>query len=287
MNELSNASAESSSKQPSTTRRARTLAGAALVLVLVTPGLLVWSWSQPVACPPREMPPLILDPAAVAEQLARDTRDASAAPSGEAADERRRRMHALNVAEQEGRDPPGLSQQRRAQLQAAMAQLIEAHGEDVVARVRAADLARMEPALRGALPSGERVAELGGFVRVMERYELVREGRQAAPRFVIRTLFKARWNALHRRELTDGMSNVERQAYWGWLAFGASSAPAERRLAALDRCVEAGGGGIAEARAVVLFDDGRLDEAREAFGEAWESRPSFRLRNHALASAPR
>lgn len=263
--------------------RARVTAGAALVAVVVAPALLIASWSRAVPAPPRELPPLILDAAEVRAQLEADAREASDAPEGEGAAERRRLYRELNVAEHEGRDPPGRAEDRRARLRAALARLVDEHGESTPARVRAADLALLEPALRGALPSGERVAELGGFVRMMERYDLARGGRQLAPRIVVRALFKARWNAIHGRELTEGLSAVERHAYWGWLAYGATAAPVERRLEALDRLGEAEGLSTAEARGVILFDAGRLTEAREAFERAWEDRPSFRLRNHALA----
>lgn len=285
MDEHPSASVETTSQAPTASPRSRAMAGLVLVLVLVAPGLLVWSWSQPIAAPPREMPPLILEPSAVAEQLARDTEHAAAAPTGEAEEERRRLVRELNVAEQEGRDPPGRAEQRRERLQAAVARLVAEHGADVLGRVRASDLARLEPALRGSLPSGDRVAELGGFVAMMERYDLVRDGRQVAPRFVVRTLFKARWNAIHGRELTEGLSDVELQAYWGWLALGAVSAPIERRLEGLERHVAAGGTGGTEARAVLLFDQGNLEEAREAFEDAWTETGSFRLRNHALSCA--
>jgi hypothetical protein len=130
------------------------------------------------------------------------------------------------------------------------------------------------------------VAVLGDFVSMMRRYGLARGDRQVAPRFVVRVTLKARWNALHGRELTEGLSPIERQAYWGWLAVRGEGAPAELRLRGLERYAQAGGARAAEIRGVLLYDEGRLDEAHDAFEEAYAASPTFRLRNHLLATVP-
>lgn len=265
--------------------RSRMSAGAVLVAVLVAPALLVYAWSRPVAAPPREMPPLVLDPSAVHDTLARDAELAAQAPSGERAEARARLYREANTAERAADDPPGRGEARRAELERALAALLEEGGEAAVAAARSSDLAELEPALRGELSDDERDAAIGGFVAMMQRYELVRDGARVAPRFVIRTLFAARWNAMHGRELTEGFSPVEGEAYWGWLGLRAEGAPIERRLEAIARYAEAGGAHADEARAVLLFDAGRLDEAREAFERAHAHRPSFRLQNHVLACA--
>lgn len=262
--------------------RGRVSASVALVLVLSAPGVLAWAWSRPSAAPPLEMPALLLDPRLVQAELARDEEATAAAPADE---ERRRMYHEVNVAEHEGHDPPARASARRQALRASLAALIAEQGEEAVDRVRARDLSLLEPALRGELAEGDRIAELGGFVSMMERYGMVRGGRRVAPAFVVRTAFAARWNAMHERELTDGFSEIERRAYWGWLATHGESAPVERRLLALDEYAEAGGTRAAEMRAVVAYDEGRLDDACAAFQEAYEASPTFRLRNHALLCA--
>jgi hypothetical protein len=257
----------------------------ALVVALVTPGLLVWAWSLPVAVAPSELPPLVLDPSEVERALRDAAAAASAAPDDAISAERRRLYEEANVAEHEGVEPAGRGRARKEELLRALAALIAAHGPEVVQQTRARDLEGLEPALRGAIAAGDRVAVLGGFVTMMRRYGLARGDRQIAPRFVVRTLFAARWNALHDRELTDGFSPIEHRAYWGWLALRAEDAPVERRLDALERFARAGGTGHAEARAILLFREGRLDEAREAFAAAHAAEPTFRLQNHLLAAA--
>ncbi len=251
--------------------------------VLVAPAALVYAWSMPVAAPPTEVPPLVLDPDEVAAQIARDDIAARSAPSGEAADERLRLYHETNVAEQEGREPPVRARERRESLVGALASA--APSDEAREALRASDLGRLEPALAGALPRGDAAAELGGFLDVMRRYGLVRGRQQVAPRFVVRTLFKARWNAMHDRELTEGLSPVELRAYHGWLALRAEEAAPEQRLEAIERYAEAGGARADEARGVLFYDQGRLEDAREAFERAYSREPTFRLRNHALACA--
>lgn len=251
-------------------------------MALSLPGLLTWVWSRPAPAAPLEMPPLVLDARAVAAQIAADAAAAQRAPDD---DERSRLYREANVAEHDGREPPERARRRSAALVERLRAYAEAHGEDAVEGLRARDLARAEAALRGELPAGDRVSELGGFPRMMERYGLARGGRQVAPRFVVRTVFKARWNALHGRELTQGLSRVEQLAYWGWLATRGEGAPVERRLAAVEQYASAGGAHAAEIRAVLLYGDGRLEEARQAFERAYATNPTFRLRNHALACA--
>ena len=266
-------------------RRARGGAWLALVGALVLPAALLYAWSREMPVGPREMPALTLSPSEVAAQLAEDAADAAAAPDGELALERARHYRDTNVGEFRAADYPGRAELRRQALAAAMDALREAEGPDVVRRIRAADLERLEPALHGEIPEPERVEVLGGFTRMMHRYSMLDEERQTAPRFVVRTVFKARWNAMHGLELTDGFSPVEARAYFGWLALHADGAPVQQRVDALDTYAAAGGSRAEEARAVLLFDEGRLDEAAEAFAEAYRESPTFRLRNHAHAAA--
>lgn len=261
--------------------RARAGASAALVIVLVLPGLLVWAWSRPVPAAPREMPPLVLDPRAVEAQLEADRRVAARAPDDEA---RLALYRESNVAEHEGSEPPARAHARGEALVAALRALTSEQGDDVIAALRARDVTRAEEALRGALPAGDRVAELGDFVSMMRRYGLARGERQVAPRFVVSVTLKARWNALHRRELTEGFSPIEQQAYWGWLAVRGEGAPIELRLEGVERFAAAGGRSADEIRGVLLHDEGRLEEAHGAFEDAYSASPTFRLRNHALAS---
>ncbi|MCC6873855.1 MAG: hypothetical protein IT378_06030 [Sandaracinaceae bacterium] len=264
-------------------RRARVTAVLALVLALLTPAALLYAWSRPLPVEPRELPPLVLSAADVAACLERDAADARRAPDDELAHERRRLYHAVNVAEHEESDAPDEAVRRHDQLMSALDALVSAHGTAAVAQARAGDVARLEPALRGELPAGDRLAELGAFVPVLERYGAVEDGRQRAPSFVVRALFWARWNAMHERPLDEGFCPPARIAYEGWLALRAERAPLPARLAALDRYAAAGGPHADEARGVLLFAAGDREGAREALGRALDREPSFRLRNHNLA----
>lgn len=252
------------------------------MLAVALPGLLLWSWSRPQPAPPREVPPLALRPSAVAEQIRLDEAAAAAEPESEHTELRRDVYTETNTAEIEANDYPPTVEDRRRRLHAAVAAAVEAHGQEVIAEMRAADVQRMERALRGELGPNATTAELGAFIRMMERYAMASGGRQLAPRFVVRTAFKARWNAMHGREATEGFSDVELRAHWGWLALQAQSAPMAMRLEALEHYAQAGGPRAGEARGVLLYQAGRTEEAAEAFRAAHAARPSFRMRNHAI-----
>jgi hypothetical protein len=258
--------------------RGRAASVLVLVVVLLAPTLLVLQWSRPAPVRPRLPPPLLLDPAAVRAQRAED---AALAARAEDTARRRQLYDDVNRAEVEQRDTRAMARHRRERL----ADVLTSIAADAEARaaLRAADLARLEPALRGTLEPAERAEAIGAFAQSLVRYRLVEDGRQSGPTFVVRTLFKARWNGLHGRPRLEGLSPIELQAYHGWLALGAEGAPSESRLAALDAYAEAGGTRVAETRAILRCREG-LD-AREAYDAALSEGFSFRLRNHALACA--
>ena len=89
---------------------------------------------------------------------------------------------------------------------------------------------------------------------------------------------------MHRLDLTEDFSPIERQAYHGWLGFRAESADLSLRLGALADYGDAGGRSGTEARAVLLYMQEQRPQAADAFDEAYAEAPSFRLRNHALAA---
>lgn len=270
----------SSDESRAASLRARRRAHAALIACLITPGVLTWLWSAPRAAPPLEMPPLVLDPSAVREQLDADRRAAAQAVEDV---ERLRLYRESNVAEHEGGEPPDRARARREALVERARTIATERGDAALAALRASDVERAEAALTGELPRRERAREVGDFVRMMERYGMAREGRQLAPRFVVRTALKARWNAMHGLPLTADFSPVEEQAYWGWLAIEGTSAALDTRLGATDHYERAGGAQAAEIRAMLLYDKGELEAAARAFEAAYELAPSFRLRNHRLA----
>lgn len=268
-------------------RGARSAGTLVLALTFVGPAALLWSWSRPQPVEPVEMPALSLPPTPVRVQIEADRAAAERAPNDALARARREVYTDANKAELEARDTPARAMQRRRRLEETLRAVVAAHGEDALAAVRAADLDRAERVMRAELPEVRWAGELGGFVEMMRRWGMVERDRQVAPRFVVRTAFKARWNAMFGREPTEGMSRIEERAHWGWLALRAERAPFEARLDALSRYRAAGGDRTDEARAVLLYQADRIDEARRAFEVAYAARPTFRLRNHALAAARR
>ena len=194
-------------------------------------------------------------------------------------------LNASNVGEHDATDYPGQARERVRRLLASTHGLVEEHGEEVIAQLRAADVLRGEQALRGELPAGDAISELGGFMRMMERYGMAANGQQVAPRFVVSTAFAARWNAMHDRDLTEGFSDIERRAYWGWLALHAVDAPMDLRMEAIGHYEAASGERADEARGVLLYDSGDMLAAEDAFNAAYDEHGAFRLRNHALAAA--
>ena len=275
--------ADSPSDKAPEEARARWIGTTVLVLVLCTPGVCTWLFSRARPALATEVPALMLDAGGVAAQRTRDVAQAARAPESDAATERREAYHECNRAELDVADRPSRAQRRRDRLIAALAAVEQEHGAESRAALRAADLERAMLLLRGQ-GEGERDAELGGLVGTLERYGMVQGGRQHAPAFVVRTAFKARWNAQHDRPLTEELGPLELRAYWGWLALEAETAPLEHRLTALGPYAEAGGTRDAEARGALLLQAGRRDEAAEAFEVAYRAAPSFRLRNHALAA---
>ncbi|MFK7985334.1 MAG: hypothetical protein AB8I08_04820 [Sandaracinaceae bacterium] len=262
--------------------RSRTLGTIALIGVLVTPGVLTWLITRERPSLPTEMPALVLDADAVAEQTRADAGQAAELPTSDAIEAHRAAFRAMNLAEVGAGDAPAQAQLRRERLLRTVEASVQAHGPEIVSALRIEDMERALAALRGGGP--ERDADLGSFVATLEQYGLVRAGRQVAPTFVVRTLYKARWNSQHRRELTEDLSPVELRAYWGWLLLRSEAAPLARRLGAVTPYREAGGQHGEEARGVLLMQAGRRDEAAEAFEAAWEEMPRFRVRNHALAA---
>lgn len=264
------------------TARSRTLGTMALIAVVSTAGVLTWLMSRPLPALPTEMPVLAFDAGEVADQLRTDRRHAESLPSSERSGAHQTAIHEANLGELDPGDRPASARARHERLVATLAAAMETHGDDVRLALRAADLQRAMHALRET--GSERDRELGGLVPTLERYGMVENGRQVAPDFVVRTIFKARWNGRHDRPLTEDLSDAELRAYWGWLALEADSAPVARRLEAVTEFGRAGGAHEEEARGVLLMQAGRRDEAAEAFEAAWARTPRFRVRNHALAA---
>jgi hypothetical protein len=262
-------------------RRKLTDTGAGLLIVALASSVAAILLFMPRRVPPHETPGLHLDPDEVAEVLERDVDLAGQAPDGELASEVLRLFGKHGEAEGAVREQ-GSARARAQDMRAAVARLRAVEGERSIAALRADALLRL-PEMLLESDGTERRRFLGEFEETMVRYGLEVDGVRVAPPFVVRTLFMGRWNAVAGLPMTDGMSPIELQAYWGWLALESDAEPV-RRLEALDLYEEAGGPRAVEARAVLSFLVGSPMRAAEGFDEAYEEGGSIRLRNHALAA---
>lgn len=235
---------------------------------------------------PTEPPSLTLDRNAESQVLVEDRHAAEEAPAGEAVLALERLLAAQGRAERGPPETPDAIATRQRHLRQAADRVRREGGPGALAALRARAAEGLAPALSGALPEQERDARLGSFPTMLERYALVVRGRRVAPFFVVRTLFKARFNTLVAAPPTDGFRPVERRAYWGWVALHGTGTDPSLRLSALSHYAEAGGRRIDEAHAVLAFEAGRPAEAARWLDRALDAHGGLRLRNYALGLLP-
>ncbi len=275
-----------SSAKESDTSRGGTAERIGLLLAVCIPAALIALWASPRVARPAELPALVFPAEEVASDIA--AQDALAARAVDDDDERERRTLYLaeGLAEVRMGATPEESAHRHARL-AHLAGVIAARDPDMLAAVRARDVTRVMPALRADddASNTDRASELGTFASNLERYGQVIDGRRVAPELVIRTGFLARWNAIHGIVMTDGMTPIERRAYFGWLALEGGTAPIQMRIDALDAYGAAGGTRVWEARGALAYQLGDYAESASDFERAYALTGSLRLRNHALAAA--
>ncbi len=261
--------------------------GLAATLGLVAPALLSGIWLAPRAASPAEIPPLVLEAAAVRPALAASRALAARAPDDALEQARRTLYLASGRAEARGEDQ-GVGALRRAELRRAVAEFAHVHGEEGLRAVRARDVERMLPALAGQGDEDARRAEIGAFGTMLERWGAVVDGVRVADELVVRTLFFARWNGIHSLPLDADFSPLEQRAYQGWLALhgevadGAMRAEALDRFAALDTEAEAD---AHEARGMLAWQAGEFSLAEAAFSAGYGHTGQIRLRNLAIAAA--
>ncbi|QQR90599.1 MAG: hypothetical protein IPJ88_02315 [Myxococcales bacterium] len=177
-----------------------------------------------------------------------------------------------------------VASKRRKVFRKTVEALIAKSGNDALAALRAKALQPLEQLMATTENSKQRDALLGSFPLMLERYGLVRNAKVIAPFFVIRTLYKARWNFIHSLKATDGFNRVESQAYQGWLALQARDAPLELRLGAAEAFDALHGLDREEALGALLFKAGHYERAAQQFERSWQASQSIRLRNHMLAA---
>lgn len=238
----------------------------------------------PRAVVPRELPGLVLDPAQIARVQADDARRATTAPADAVADSLTELVATQGLAEVGTGETPEEARERFTRLGVAAYRVERAHGEAGVLALRARAVLDFERVLATRARGEARDRVLGSFPRTVERYGVTHGGRLRAPRFVLRTLYKSRWNAVCQLAATWQLTPVELRAFHGWLALGADSAAPAQRVAALDAYAAAGGVRSREARAGLAWIAGDLHRAEELYGEALSRTGSLRFRNFMRAA---
>ena len=233
----------------------------------------------PRAVEPSELPALLLDPAEVAAQEQADAQDAKA-PSTPDAEQLSALFQSFGETEVVMLDSPQLRDQRRRTLHRLAERLRQQAGPRAVLGVRARALAKLEAALAGELQQSEVKGWLGVFPNVLQHYQATHDGLELAPHFVVRTLYKARWNKLCSFPPDADLSKVERQAYFGWLGLHATNLSVRERRQALLGYAAAGGEHADQAQGVLAYLDRDYAGAEKALERAYALSPNLRLRNY-------
>jgi hypothetical protein len=241
----------------------------------------------PQAVDPWEMPSLVLDRNEVCDAIRFD--EVLASEALDSSEAQALRSLFLDHGRAEANPPYETKEynRRQAAIHRATEALIEAHGPPAFEALRARaveDFVEIFYESGGRPRNDDEVAVLGGFPEIVERYGLMHEGHVVAPELTIRVLYKARWNAIHRRPFVDGFSKIELQAYWGWLALHGWGAPLSSRRDALVAFGEADGYGTQEAAALLDILDGRPELAGRSLQALYEERRELRLRNLSLGA---
>lgn len=253
-----------------------------LLLFVVVAGCAGLLLAQPRAVVWADTPPLTLPVAPVLAALAEDAKAAAHVPRTEAA----KKLDALWLeqghAERDGMPPNHVRAASQLARRAAFDMVVRESGQAGALAVRAAAAERLDAAIDLKLAPELARDVLGSFPVVLEREECARGGELVAPRFVVRTLYKARWNLSYAQQPDLAFSTIEKRAYYGWQALHARRLPLEQRMRALLAYQRYGGTRINEATGVLLFRSGQPAAAREAFSAAYAAAGTLRLRNAAL-----
>lgn len=252
--------------------------GNAVVTFIAAIGVGATLMAIPRAVAPDEVAGLRISDDETAEVLAQDGELAATAPTG--ADVESFTTLGAELATAEVVPHRHLGEVAQEALN-ALATVREQHGEEAVTALRARDLETLETDLFG---DEDAVGRIGALRSTLEQYGAIDGDRRIAPFIVMYAIAKARWNLRYRLEVTDGLSNPELRAYWGWLALHATATEPGLRLSALEPYIEAGGEAPDETRATLLYLGGASLESAEQFQALHEEVMHFRHRNHALAA---
>ena len=171
----------------------------------------------PQAVDPWEMPSLVLDREATSDAIRFDQSLAADAPESPEAQTVRSLFLAHGRAEANRPYPLREYDRRQAAIHHAIQALLAKGGPSALAAMRARAVEDFVQVFYDVTPeerSAEDLAILGGFSEIVGRYGLVRGNTVIAPELTVRTLYKARWNAIHRQPFTDGFSSA---AVYRWI----------------------------------------------------------------------
>jgi hypothetical protein len=261
-------------------RRTRSAEPALYALFALTIGCALVLLVVPRAIAPSELPTLTLPAAAVDRVMREDARRATAAPSSAPARELVQRFLEFGASEVAAIEDARLGIQRRRVLHHLYDRVVAADGAAAALDLREQALARFEAALDLRLPKAQVNGVMGVFANVLSEHRATRNGDEVAPHFVLRTLYKARWNRMMDLAADFGFAPVERVAYFGWLGIHADNLPLSARRQALLKYAAAGGPHAAEAQGVLAFLDHDYVQSIAALEHAYAEAPSLRLRNY-------
>lgn len=233
---------------------------------------------------PNELPALRLPRAPVLAAIAADEQARKAAPRTPAAFELERLY--LEDGQAEDRSTESVQQRghRRRQLHETYQQLVHEQGQAAALAMRARAVEKLEAALELRLPEEQVTSVMGVYAYALQNYQATRGGDEVAPHFVLRTLYKARWNLMMGLSPDFAFGPIELRAYHGWLALHADNLGYPTRIKALDSYAAAGGPHAIEAHAELLFLAKQYDLAVSPLQVAYAKTGNLRLRNY-LAGA--
>lgn len=256
-------------------------ASAMLVLCVLLAGL---SFARPRAVMPAELPSLRLNARDVREVMVADAAAAQAAPKSARAQGVEALLMRHGAVEAAGPEDFDTNKERKAALAAGFREVVAEVGPTNALRLRAKNVQQIDAALELRLPEAEAKQVLGSLPRILALEGATRDGYLVAPRFLVRTFAKARWNLLHGFRAVHEFARVELRAYYGWQALHAERLPAPQRIRAIESYIEAGGTDADEALGVLLLRQHEADLAAAAFTAALRHNDHLRLRNYLLAA---
>jgi hypothetical protein len=264
-----------------------TESGLKLIVWLAAAGLIGGMLAIPQPVDPWEMPSLVLDRAAVSDAIRLDEALAHEALDTEEAQTLRSLF--LDHGRSEANPPYERTEfdERQAAIHRATKALIERHGAPAFEAMRASaieDFVRVFGDGSDEVQNDYEVGVLGGIRQILQQYGAVHRGVLVAPPLTARVFYKARWNSIHRRPFVEGFTQVELQAYWGWLALHGWGKPLSQREDALLAFRDAGGVGSPEAAALFDVLGGRPERGSQSLKNLYDTSGELRLRNLALGT---